>query len=73
MSDLVLRRVRLWPREVSGPEVDVVLRGGRIAEIVAEAAVAADSAVVDCAGGLLMPTRKGEPPPYLRYFPQSGK
>src|SRR3954447_2848692 len=55
MSDLVLRRVRLWPREVGGPEVDVVVRGGRIAEIVAEAAVAADSVVVDCAGGLVMP------------------
>src|SRR3954447_15754507 len=55
MSDLVLRRVRRWPREVGGPEVDVVLRGGRIAEIVADAAVAGDSLVVDCAGGLLMP------------------
>jgi hypothetical protein len=25
------------------------------------------------AGGLLMPTRKGEPPPDLRYFPKSEK
>src|SRR3954451_7579814 len=55
MNDLVLRRVRPWPREFGGPAVDVVVRDGRIAEIVAEAAVAADSIVVDCAGGVLMP------------------
>src|SRR3954467_70685 len=55
MNDLVLRRVRPWPREPGGPEVDVVLTSGRIAEIVADAAVTGDSVVVDCAGGLVMP------------------
>src|SRR4051794_26133035 len=55
MGDLVLRRVRPWPREAGGDAVDMVIRDGRIADIVDEAKVDADTTVVDCGGGIVMP------------------
>ena len=55
MSDLVLRNVRLWPREVGGDAVDMVVRDGRIAEIVGEAPSTEATEVVDGGGGVVMP------------------
>ena len=54
MSDLVLRNVRLWPREVGGDTVDMIVRDGRIAELVSEARTTG-ATEVDGGGGVVMP------------------
>jgi cytosine/adenosine deaminase-related metal-dependent hydrolase len=57
MSDLMLRDVRLWPREPGGELVDVEIRGGRIASIAPAGTVAGDPAVsvAHGLGGVLLP------------------
>jgi len=54
MSDLVLRNVRLWPRQVGGDTVDMIVRDGRIAELVSEARTTG-ATEVDGGGGVVMP------------------
>jgi cytosine/adenosine deaminase-related metal-dependent hydrolase len=54
VSDLVLRNVRLWPREVGGDTVDMIVRDGRIAELVSEARTTG-ATEVDGGGGVVMP------------------
>jgi len=54
VSDLVLRNVRLWPRQVGGDTVDMIVRDGRIAELVSEARTTG-ATEVDGGGGVVMP------------------
>jgi cytosine/adenosine deaminase-related metal-dependent hydrolase len=56
-DDLVIRAVRPWPREAGGDPVDVVIQGGRIAAIGADAggSVAASVPRVDGRNGVLLP------------------
>ena len=53
--ELLLRDVRIWPREPGGPVVDVLLRDGRIAAIEPTMSVTTDTEVADGAGGVLLP------------------
>jgi cytosine/creatinine deaminase len=58
MNDLLIRSVRLWPREGGGTPVDVLIRDGRIAAIGSDGV--SDTALVDVRsaeghGGVLMP------------------
>jgi len=59
MTDLLLRRVRLWPRQPSVDTVDLVIRDGCIAEILRGDGRATGGAsglpVVDGGGGVLLP------------------
>ena len=59
VTDLLLRRVRLWPRQPGGDTVDVLLSEGRIAAIVESGeqhgGSRADVAAVDGGGGVLLP------------------
>jgi len=54
VSDLVLRNVRLWPRQAGGDTVDMIVRDGRIAELVSEARTTG-ATEVDGGGGVVMP------------------
>ena len=57
LSDLLLQRVRPWPRVSGGDVVDVLIRAGRIAAIGTDGVAPDDPdlAIVDGAGGVLLP------------------
>ena len=57
MTDLLLRDVRLWPRQPGGPLVDVEIRAGRIASIEPAGTAGTDAATpaADGAGGVVLP------------------
>jgi cytosine/creatinine deaminase len=56
MADLLLRDVRLWPREPGGESVDVEIRGGRIASIAPGGGVADPTLpVAHGLGGVVLP------------------
>jgi cytosine/adenosine deaminase-related metal-dependent hydrolase len=55
VSELLLRRVRPWPREPGGASVDVLVRGGHIAAIGTGLAVGPDIPSVDGGDGVLLP------------------
>ncbi len=55
MDELLLRRVRLWPRRPTGDVVDVLVRDGRIAEIGTGLAVGPGATTVEGGDGVLLP------------------
>ena len=61
MTDLVLRRVRVWPRESDGRLVDVLIRDGHITEIVDASEITHEPRLgheltnIDGQGGVLVP------------------
>ena len=54
-NGLVLRDVRIWPREPGGSSVDVLVADGRIAAIEASVEPPHDTEAVGCGGGVLLP------------------